>query len=198
MNIEISDKPLRWGELDVALFGLANDWYGALLDKPITFGFSVDLDYLWFVAAHETPARLHPDARPGEFQAELWKHDVAEFFITDPESGRYLEFNLAANGAWWTAFFTAPRVRESDEDTPLEGVATYADLAPSGAWMTAAAIPLSLLRKELNFGDKSKMNATFIVNSPKQQFISAAKLTSDEPDFHRPDEFKKVNFFHNT
>ena len=196
MNIQIADEPLRWGSLDVALFGVANDWHGKLLDKPLAFGFAVDRDYLWFVACHETPAELHPKARPGGFLPELWKHDVAEFFISDPSTGRYLEFNLASNGAWWSALFSAPRERESQEDIPLEGVATYADLSPTGGWMTAAAIPLNVLRKELNFGDKVLMNATFIVNSPNQQFVTATKLTGDEPDFHQPEQFKKITFFH--
>jgi hypothetical protein len=47
---------------------------------------------------------------PGNFLAELWRHDVAELFIADPASGRYFEFNLAPNGAWWSCEFTAPRV----------------------------------------------------------------------------------------
>ncbi len=196
MNIQISDQPLRWGELDVGLFGLANDWYGELLDKPLTFSLAVDHDHLWFIACHESPAMIHPAARPGEFQPELWKHDVAEFFLLDTTTGRYLEFNLAPNGAWWSAFFTAPRVRENTEDKQLEGVATYADLSTNGSWMTAAALPLKMLRQELNFGDKSMMNVTFIVNSPKQQFVSATKLHSEEPDYHRPNEFKKITFFH--
>jgi len=196
MNIQISDQPLRWGELDVGLFGLANDWHGKLIDKPLTFGLAVDHDYLWFIACHETPAMIHPEARPGAFQPELWRYDVAEFFLLDPSTGRYLEFNLAPNGAWWSAFFTGPRVCENAMDTPLEGVATYADLAPGGGWMTAAALPLKTLREELNFGDQSMMNVTFIVNSPEQQFISAVKLNGSEPDFHQPEKFKKITFFH--
>lgn len=196
MNIEISDKKMGWGELDVALCGVANDWYGELLDKPLTFSLAVDHDYLWFTACHETPAKFHPESRPGDFKAELWKYDVAEFFLLDPSTGRYLEFNLSPNGAWWSAFFTGPRERESAEDIPLEGVATYADLAPSGGWMAAAAIPLHVLRKELNFGEKSKMNVTFIVSSPDQKFITVADLGDGEPDFHRPEKFKEVIFFH--
>jgi len=196
MNIEIADARLCWGELDVALFGLANDWYGKVIEKPLTFSLAVDHDYLWFTACHQQAASIHPEARPGEFQAELWKYDVAEFFLLNPDTGRYLEFNLAPNGAWWSAFFTAPRVRESEEDVPLQGVATYADLAPDGSWMAAAALPLNMLRKELNFGDSSKMNVTFIIDSPNQKFFSAAKLPGAEPDFHQPDSFKKVTFFH--
>ena len=196
MNIEIADAPLRWGELDVGLFGLANDWYGKVIEQPLAFSLAVDHDYLWFTACHQKSASIHPGARPGEFQAELWKYDVAEFFILNPATGRYLEFNLAPNGAWWSAYFSAPRVRESEQDIELKGVATYADLAPDGSWMAAAALPLHLLKKELDFGDSSMMNATFIINSPNQQFFSAAKLSGTEPNFHQPADFKKVTYFH--
>lgn len=195
MNIQISDRPLRWGELDVGLFGVANDWYGELLTKPLTFSLAIDHDYLWFIACHESPATIHPKARPGQFQNELWQYDVAEIFLLDPSTGRYLEINLAPNGAWWSAFFTGPRVVENEMDTPLEGVATYADLAPNGGWMSAMALPLKMLREELNFGDDSKMNVTFIVDSPNKKFISATKLEGREPDFHQPDDFKKITFF---
>lgn len=196
MNIEIVDKPLRWGELDMNLFGIEQDWHGEKFAQPITFGLAVDKDYLWFVAGHQQPASILPSAKPGAFQAELWKHDVAEFFLLDPTTGKYLEFNLAPNGAWWSAMFTAPMVRESEEDVPFEGVASYADLAPDGGWVAAAAIPLKHLRSELNFGDSSEMNVTFIVNSPDQKFATAADLGNGEPDFHQPDKFKKVNFYH--
>ncbi len=129
---------MDWGELDVALCGLANDWHGEFLDKPLSFSLAVDHDYLWFTACHETPTKFHPEARSGDFKAELWKCDVAEFFLLDPATGRYLEFNLSPNGAWWSVFFTSPRVRENEEDVQLGGVATYADLAPSGGWMASA------------------------------------------------------------
>lgn len=196
MNIEVADKPLRWGELDMNLFGIENDWYGEKFAKPMTFGLAVDKDYLWFVAGHQQPASIHPNAKPGAFQAELWKHDVAEFFLLNPTTGKYLEFNLAPNGAWWSAMFTAPNVLESEEEIPFEEVATYAELALDGSWMAAAAIPLKHLRSELNFGDGSQMNVTFIVNSPDQKFGTAADLGKGEPDFHQPDKFKKVNFYH--
>ncbi|MGJ8656053.1 MAG: hypothetical protein ACSHX6_06360 [Akkermansiaceae bacterium] len=196
MNIEIADKALRWGELDVNLFGVEGDWYGEKFAKPLMFGLAVDKDYLWFVAGHQEPASLHPAAKPGAFVAELWTYDVAEFFLLDPASGKYLEFNLAANGAWWSAMFTGPRVRESAEEIPFPDVATYADLAPDGSWMAAAAIPLKELRSELNFGDGSEMNVAFIVGSPEQRFGSAVKLGGEAPNFHQPEGFEKVKFYH--
>ncbi len=195
MNIEIVDKPLRWGGLDMNLFGIEGDCAGEKFAKPITFGLAVDQDYLWFVGGHQEPALIHPQARPGEFQGELWKYDVAEFFLLDPVSGRYLEFNLAPNGAWWSAMFTAPRVRASDEDVPFAGVATYAELAPDGSWLAAAAIPLKHLKSELNFGDGVRMNVNFILNSPDQRFASATDLGGGDADFHQPGKFKEVNFY---
>ena len=196
MNIEIAGKPLRWGELDVNLFGIENDWYGEKFAKPMTFGLAVDKDYLWFVAGHQQPASIHPNAKPGAFQAELWKHDVAEFFLLDPTTGKYLEFNLAPNGAWWSAMFTASKVRESEKEVPFEEVATYAELALDGSWMAAAAIPLKHLRSELNFGDGIQMNVTFIVHSPDQEFGTGADLGKGDTDFHQPYKCTEVNFYH--
>ena len=199
MNIEIVDKPMKWGALDVNLFGIETDWYGEKFAKPLGFSLAVDKEYLWFVATHQEAAKIHPGARPGAFQSELWKYDVAEFFLLDVKTGKYLEFNLAPNGAWWSAVFTAPRVRESEEDRPIPDVASYADLSPDGSWLTAAAIPLHYLRSEFDFGDDSQMNVNFIVKSPEQKFASAGDLgqgkDAGDPDFHQPDKFKKVNFF---
>lgn len=197
MNIELSDRPLSWGALDLSLFGIAHDWHGEKIDQPMAFGFVMDQKNLWFVAARQQAPKIHPQARPGAFQPELWQHDVAEFFLSDPSTGRYLEFNLAPNGAWWSAEFTAPRVRAEQEDVPFPGVATFADMAVDGSWMAAAALPLDQLRERLNFGKDSQLNATFIVNSPQQQFLTAAKLSDGEPDFHLPASFPTVNFFHN-
>lgn len=193
----MSDKPLSWGALDLAMFGVDKDWYGESLSHAVAFGFVMDQKNLWFVAARQKAPQIHPDARPGAFQAELWKHDVAEFFISDPSTGRYLEFNLAPNGAWWSAEFTAPRIRAQAEDIPFPGVATFADMAVDGSWMAAAALPLDKLKEHLNFGVDSHLNATFIVDSPEQKFLTAAKLSDGEPDFHLPASFPKANFFHN-
>lgn len=195
MNVEVASKPLSWGALDLSLFGISNDWHKQSIDPPIAFGFAVDQKHLWFVACHQAPATLHPTARPGEFQSELWRYDVAEFFLLDPSTQRYLEFNLSPNSAWWSAEFSGPR--EQVDATPFPGVATFADMSPDGSWMCAAALPLEKLKEKFNFGAETKLNATFIINSPEQRFLSATPLPGDEPDFHQPDHFKKINFFHN-
>ncbi len=191
MTIFTSALPLMWGQLDVPMFGLAKDWNGAAVDPPAGFSLAMDERRLWFIAHHRKPADLHPTARPGDFQAGLWKHDVAELFIADPVSGRYFEFNLAANGAWWCCEFTAPRVRAEEMDIVMPEVATFSDMAPDGAWVAAMAIPLDLLRARLDFGPGTRLNVAMILESPDQKFISAVDLGGGEADFHRPQRFSE-------
>lgn len=194
MTVFTSPKRLVWGELDVPLLGLRNDHQGTPLQIPVAYSLVSDGAYLWFLVNHRRPARLHPKARPGVFQAELWQHDVAELFISDPASGRYFEFNLAPNGAWWNCEFTAPRVRADESDIPMPQVATFADIAPDGSWLAAMAIPISLLRARLDFGKETRLNVAMILESPTQKFVSAAELGEGPADFHQPDRFTKLSF----
>lgn len=190
MILWIFEQPLAWGELDLPLSGIESDWHGGPVVPAAAFALALDPERLWFIAGHGLPARIHPRARPGVFQAELWRHDVAELFLAGPDlGGPYLEFNLAPNGAWWSCGFTAPRVRATEEERPLQAVMTYADLAPDGAWLAAAAIPVASLREWLDFGEGARGNVTMILNSPDQRFLTAANLGPGEPDYHRPDRF---------
>jgi hypothetical protein len=194
MTIFTSKCPLKWGELDVPMLGLEKDWYGTPLQPPAGYALAMDEQNLWFIAHHRKAATLHPLARPGRFQAELWKYDLAEFFLADPVSGRYFEFNLAPNGAWWTCELTAPRVRAEEIDIVMPGVATFSDMAEDGSWLAAMCIPLDLLRARLDFGPSTKANVTMILESPDQRFITAADLGEGEPDYHQPQRFPNVSF----
>jgi hypothetical protein len=194
MTIFTSERPLHWGELDVPMLGLEKDWQGARLQPPAAYSLVQDGRMLWFIAHHRRAAELHPQARPGMFQAELWRHDVAELFIADEASGRYFEFNLAANGAWWSCEFTAPRQRAEETDIAMPEVATFSDMAPDGAWVAAMAIPLDLLRARLDFGPQTRANVTMILESPLQRFVSAADLGGGAPDFHQPQRFPQCIF----
>jgi hypothetical protein len=189
-----SPAPLAWGELDLPVSGISRDWTGAEISPAPLFSLAMDRERLWFVAGHARPAALHPRARPGAFQAELWKHDVAELFLADPAGGRYLEINLAPNGAWWSCEFTAPRVRAEETDIFLPDVATFADLAADGSWLAAIALPLDVLRARLGFGPTTRANATFLLGSPEQRFFSANDLGGGEPDFHIPQRFSPLRF----
>lgn len=189
-----SDEPLVWGALDLPLFGASSDWAGAPLERPVGWCLAVDPTRLWWLATHAAPARLHPASRPGRFQAELWRYDVAELFLAHPESGRYLELNLAPNGAWWSCEFTAPRLRAEEVEIAMPEVATFAELGPQGGWIAAMAIPLDLLRARIDFGEGTRGNLSFLLESPSQRAVSVADLGGGEPDFHRPAHFPELQF----
>ena len=194
MTIFTSNRPLKWGALDVPMLGLEKDWHGRSLQPPAAYALAMDDQRLWLIAHHRRPAQLHPLAKPGLFQAELWRHDLAELFLADPASGRYFEFNLAPNGAWWCCEFTAPRVRAEAIDIAMPDVATYADMAADGSWLVAMSMPLDLLIARLNFGATTRANVTMILESPAQRFVTAADLGGGEPNYHLPDRYPQVTF----
>ena len=195
MTVFISPQILEWGALDVPLLGLTKDWHGAPVQPPAVFSLVVDPLRLWFIAHHGHPAILHPAALPGDFHAGLWRYHVAELFLADVGSGRYFEFNLAPNGAWWCCEFIAPRVRAEEVDIAMPDVATFADRADDGAWLAAMAIPLDLLRARLNFGAHTHANVAFILGTAVAPLhLSAAGLGSGTPDFHRPAAFPLIAF----
>ncbi len=176
------------------MFGLENEVHGSALKVSAAFSLVMDNRYLWFLASHCSPARLHPRGRPGAFQTELWRYDVAELFLADASGVRYFEFNLAPNGAWWSCEFTAPRVRAEEVEIAMPEVATFSEMSADGAWLAAMALPLDLLRARLDFGPETRMNVSMILETPSPKFISAANLGTGEPDFHQPALFPKVNF----
>ncbi|MGD7653801.1 MAG: hypothetical protein ACQCXQ_11335 [Verrucomicrobiales bacterium] len=192
MTVFTSEERLLWGALDVPMLGLTKDWHGEAVEPAAGWCLVADPERLWFVAHHARPAELHPAARPGVFQADLWKADCAELFISHPASGRYMEFNLSPNGAWWCGEFKAPREMAEGGDVPMLDVATFADMDGDGAWLAALALPLDLLQARVGFGEESGVNVTMVLNSPEQRFLTAADLGGGEPDFHRPARFPGV------
>lgn len=206
MLIDRKSAALQWGSpgshegsgegsLDLELSGIDRDWFGRPFGVPAAFGLAIDPTSLWFVAARRKSATIHPQARPGEFTPGLWQYDVAEFFLSHPTSGRYLEFNLAPNGAWWSAEFTAPRVSDGAIDTGIPGVKTYSEVAPDGCWLAAASIPLDVLESRFAFGPTTRMNVTFIVDSPDQKFLTYHQAPAGDPDFHQPALFRQVTIY---
>jgi hypothetical protein len=194
MTIFTHSQPLVWGEMDVPLFGLAKDLKGELLEVSAAFSLVADPRNLWFIANHRRPAMIHPKARPGLFQAGLWEYDVAELFLLEPLTGRYFEFNLAPNGAWWTCEFKSPRIREDESEIAMPEVATFSEIAADGSWVAAMAIPLDLLEARLGFGPHTRGNVTMILESPDQKFVSAVDLGAGKPDFHQPSRFTAIRF----
>ncbi len=192
MLVERTKDRLSWDTLDLSWSSIERDWYGQQIGVPASFALIMDPASLWFVAKRDQRPRVLPGALPCEFTPELWRFDVAELFIRDVCSSRYLELNLAPNGAWWSAEFDQARQRSSTDDQPIQGLETHALMTCSGGWQAAACIPLSYLEAAFGFGAHSTVNVAFIVDSPEQVFTSKAKLPGSQPDFHQPDYFERI------
>lgn len=188
-SISITKTDLRIDRFSVLknCFYIKSDWFNTVYVSKPEISFKVDHSQLHFLSRHAKAATVHPAAAPGTFQPELWKYDVAEFFLAAPDRSEYLEFNLAPNGAWWSCFFSSPRIPSRTE--PLSGVTTESDMNDDG-WRVQASIPLTEIPWPL---EKCFLNATLILDSPEQRFFTLADLGGGEPDFHRPQHFLPIS-----
>jgi len=189
-----SQHALQWGELDLPLFGLTKDWHGQTLQPPLAFSLASDSENFWFLAARQSPSTPHPDAQAGSFFEGLWESDVAELFLADPESGAYLEINLAPNGAFWGAQFDAPRVRSLLQPDFPSIITSYWESEMENSWLSAVSIPICEIQNIISSYPNGSANVTAILNSPQQSFHSATKLPGKDPDFHQPCSFTRLEF----
>ena len=188
-----SEKPPTFDELHLHGTELLTDWWGSQITKLSKFLFWVDGTHFHFLAGQNgTNGLSHPDSQSGHYQAELWKYDVAEFFLLSARADRYLEFNLAPNGGWWSSAFVAPLQPVPGEPSPIPEVRTSAETTDQG-WQARASIPLAWLQQFYGFSESSFLNACFILNSPAQIFVTAGDPPEGRPDYHRPDHFPPIN-----
>lgn len=167
--------------------GIYREWYGQSVEPPYEYSFRLTEKELIFSASRQAPALIHPDGACGAFQAELWKYDAAEFFISTPDGSRYLEFNLSPSGAWWAAVFCAPRqIAQGFESWIPTGVQATGSNSSNG-WNCQATIPLSIFKAAGITPTDCKLTAAAILNSPDQIFLTTALPCDTQPDFHRPD-----------
>lgn len=164
---------------------LRREWYGTELPEPVRYGFRVVEGKLVYTASQRRAVKLHPSAQPGEFVEGLWEYDTAEFFVANAEGTRYMEFNLAPNGAWWACVFTEPRVRDLSVP-PLPSVATRGVIALDGSWECRAELPLAYLEAIGIAPANCRLAAAAIQNSPDYLYLTTSSDLHGEPDFHRP------------
>ncbi len=162
---------------------LGQEWYGAKVEPAVEFSFSIEGDELVFRVSREASAKIHPDAKLGVFQENLWKYDTAEFFIAKEDCSRYLEFNLSPNGAWWSMIFTDPRVVDESaiQITPRVCEAQCDDKG----WSCTARIPIADLIAMGLDPRNSRMAVCSILESPEQIFLTTADKTEGVADFHK-------------
>lgn len=171
---------------------LAENWQGERVHPPFHFCFEQRSGELVFEAWRDAAAEVHPQARLGVYQAELWRYDVVEFFLATQDASRYLEFNLSPNGAWWAAGFSAPRVPLPGFDAQKLAPAIRAEMKPE-RWRCSAAIPLRALAHYGWHLCESRLAACAVVCRDGQySYFTSCGVRMGKPDFHRPGDWEEA------
>lgn len=143
--------------------------------------------WVFHVCVDKKPV-LHPlKMSPQTYYEGLWEYDVAEWFIVNPITGKYIELNLAPTGAWWMMVFDAPRQRAADDMSDLRGIKIENECATK-SWSASLEIPVLMIENILG-RDVLKYNVCFILGDSPREYLSQTVLNAVQPDFHRPDDF---------
>lgn len=161
---------------------------------PFFFCFHTANGRLNFSMKRAAEALPNPAARAGEYREELWKYDVAEFFLTGLLSGSYLEFNLAANGAWWAAGFTQPRVPLEDFKVQDLQVRTEGQMRRD-EWECRASVSLTALEHYGWWGEDCESclcACAVLVRNGGFRYLTTSPVQEGEADFHRPWDWETI------
>lgn len=167
---------------------LSFDCFGHLVPFPLDWSLAETTGGLLFRARRETAGRAHPQSRAETFQEELWRFEVAEVFFCSEDRERYLEVNLAPNGAWWICAFDGIRCK-ADSQPNLADV-RVAHRVQKEAWEAEIFLPDGLF----DTLPPSFYNVTAILDQSPQRFLSEVPLPGDEPNFHQPAAFRPLDW----
>lgn len=171
---------------DQSFYELRREWYGREVSPPYRYRLTLTDAGLLFEAERAEVAAVHPDAKLGCFQKELWRYDVAEFFIANADASRYLEMNLSPNGAWWGCVFSAPRVTDAAASALLR-VDQVSGCASSDGWKASLRLPKDVL-DALGFSlENCRLAVCAVLEAPEYIYLTTAETCDTQPDFHRPD-----------
>jgi hypothetical protein len=187
-----SEKPLSADALSEAPHSEERcDWSGVVMPQALRWCLARDPERLW--VSIELPA---PPSEPrkhglGDFVEGLWENNVVELFLLE-DSGRYQEWNVSSDGAWWAMSFAGYREREPSPVKP-EGVAIEI-FAGADRWLAILSVPIRSLAVRL--GDSTGVHVTGIVYSQEgvPTYFSSAGSPSFNPDFHDHRCFKVAQF----
>ncbi len=182
--------PVDWQDPRIPFQQLLTLWDGSQLRTPsLNFCLLSDPSNLWFIASRAQPPEPHPKSHPKTFCPNLWECEVAELFLYDPSSDVYLEFNLAANGAWWASRFV--QIRNPCENQPAftEHIESYYRCEDRSSWRSALKISKTFLNRQIKYSSQTPVNVCAILDPSNEKFLSAAALPGLVPDFHQPGHF---------
>lgn len=150
----------------------------------IRYAVAMDAEHLWFGGKVDCAPDFVPSAIG--FTPELWKHDCLELFVASPASGRYVEFNLAPGGGWWSCVFAGPRLPDDSANRVALASSGYPEVSN---WRAVARASLADVRAAI--GDQPwTANFTAIVGGGGEELDGLHSVASlGAADFHRPHEF---------
>lgn len=150
----------------------------------IRYAVALDAEHLWFGGTVDCAPDFVPTAMG--FTPELWKHNCLELFVACPASGRYVEFNLAPGGAWWSCAFAGPRLPDGSADRVEMATSGYPEAT---GWRVVGRASLADIRVAIG-NEPWSANVTAIVGgggTEPEGLHSVARLGA--ADFHRPHEY---------
>ncbi len=164
-------------------------WEGKPLTRPFRWTLVLDPDTLWFGVDFPKVKGGSVHFAHGEFVEWLAQQgDVAELFIMDP-SGRYQEFHLTGEGAWWAMNFSGYRERSAQSTKP-ETAKCYVETVECG-WRGVLGIARSWIIGTLDKKASGQVSAC-LHEGKTVSFVSSVGCPSYEPDFHDMRSFQSI------
>jgi hypothetical protein len=140
--------------------------------------------------ARKTPL-LVDSTELNQFCEGLWRADCGELWLASEISGRYIEINIAPNGAWWSCVFTSPRIRDESCSPPI--CQSVQSTLSRMKWECSAFVSWQDVHRCLCTEKDPVGNVTLVllgcpdVDPPLRNLHSIAHLGAH--DFHRPQDW---------
>jgi hypothetical protein len=168
---------------------VSRTWSGTPLIRPYRWTLVLDPNSLWFGVEFPKPKVAVTRFAQGEFVEWLAQQgDVAELFLMS-RSGRYQEFHLTGEGAWWAMSFSGYRERSVQSAKP-EGVICFVETSQD-IWRGVLGIPRSEFVMPLDQEVTGQVSAC-IHDDGKVSYVSSAGSPPYEPDFHDRRSFRPM------
>ena len=155
---------------------ISADWYGKAPPGPIKWALIIDDQSIGFCGEVAGKATFDSALQCGECVEGLWEKDCIEFFLLNPSSGSYVEFNLGPQGAWWCCYLESYRKRATKQFRPV--VKCESELL-ADKWY--AAMVISREHFPIPFDANTLIEVTCISSG---RFYSTNPPSGKEPDFH--------------
>ena len=177
----ISDQKLSFERLQsLPRAHLVTLWDGSQSDISISYLLALDPNSLHVIA--KFPPNTPCDrAIQGKFTEHLWKGDVFEIFLGQRGKSSYQETHLTPSGEWWSATFSAPRIKEQATPYPEAQAVCISSSSGSQAYLKLVLNITSL--------DNVIVNVCACLGSEPRWLLSAVPLAGKKAHFHQPEKF---------